>query len=54
MVRMKLIWCALITLKCSEELVGEQGQGWNIAKFLLAHERSGIAGIASLKRELST
>ena len=37
----------------SENLVGEEGQGWNIAKFLLAHERSGIAGIAALKRELS-
>ena len=35
-----------------ENLVGEEGQGWNIAKFLLAHERSGIAGIAALKREL--
>ena len=37
----------------AENLVGEQGQGWNIAKFLLAHERSGIAGIAALKRELA-
>ena len=37
----------------SENLVGEEGQGWNIAKFLLAHERSGIAGIAALKRELA-
>ncbi len=36
----------------AENLVGEEGQGWNIAKFLLAHERSGIAGIAALKREL--
>ena len=36
-----------------ENLVGEEGQGWNIAKFLLQHERSGIAGISSLKRELS-
>ncbi|MBV06636.1 MAG: pimeloyl-CoA dehydrogenase large subunit [Gammaproteobacteria bacterium] len=35
-----------------ENLVGKEGQGWNIAKFLLAHERSGIAGIAALKREL--
>ena len=35
-----------------ENLIGEEGQGWNIAKFLLAHERSGIAGIAALKREL--
>jgi len=36
-----------------ENLIGEEGQGWNIAKFLLMHERSGIAGISSLKRELS-
>ena len=36
-----------------ENLIGEEGQGWNIAKFLLAHERSGIAGIAALKRELN-
>ena len=33
-------------------LVGEEGFGWSIAKFLLAHERTGIAGIPSLKREL--
>ena len=36
-----------------ENIVGEVGQGWNIAKFLLMHERSGIAGISGLKRELS-
>ena len=36
----------------SENLIGEEGQGWNIAKFLLRHERTGIAGIAALKREL--
>jgi len=36
----------------SENLIGEEGQGWNIAKFLLMHERTGIAGIATLKREL--
>jgi alkylation response protein AidB-like acyl-CoA dehydrogenase len=34
-------------------LVGEEGQGWNIAKFLLMHERTGIAGLASMKRELN-
>ena len=33
-------------------IIGEEGQGWNIAKFLLMHERTGIAGIAALKREL--
>ena len=36
----------------SENLIGEEGQGWNMAKFLLMHERTGIAGIAALKREL--
>ena len=36
----------------SKNLIGEEGQGWNIAKFLLMHERTGIAGIAALKREL--
>tara|TARA_B100000700_G_scaffold328095_1_gene444750 strand:- start:3652 stop:4842 length:1191 start_codon:yes stop_codon:yes gene_type:complete len=35
-----------------ENLIGEEGQGWNIAKFLLMHERTGIAGISALKREL--
>lgn len=37
----------------TKNLIGEEGEGWNIAKFLLMHERSGIAGIAALKRELS-
>ena len=36
----------------SGNLIGEEGQGWNMAKFLLMHERTGIAGIAALKREL--
>ena len=36
----------------ADNLIGEEGQGWNIAKFLLMHERTGIAGIAALKREL--
>ena len=35
-----------------DNLIGDEGQGWNIAKFLLMHERTGIAGIAALKREL--
>ena len=35
-----------------ENLIGEEGQGWDIAKFLLMHERIGITGIAALKREL--
>ncbi len=35
-----------------ENLVGEEGRGWTYAKFLLAHERSGIAGVGASKREL--
>jgi alkylation response protein AidB-like acyl-CoA dehydrogenase len=30
--------------------VGEENKGWTYAKFLLAHERSGIAGVARSKR----
>ncbi len=33
-------------------LVGEEGKGWSCAKFLLSHERSGIAQVARWKREL--
>ncbi|MDX2234260.1 MAG: acyl-CoA dehydrogenase family protein [Hyphomonadaceae bacterium] len=33
-----------------ENLVGKENQGWTCAKFLLAHERSGIAGVARSKR----
>ena len=29
-----------------ENLIGEENMGWTYAKFLLAHERSGIAGVA--------
>jgi alkylation response protein AidB-like acyl-CoA dehydrogenase len=35
-----------------ENLVGEENRGWTYAKFLLAHERSGIAGVGASKREL--
>lgn len=35
-----------------ENLVGEEGRGWTYAKFLLSHERTGIAGIGASKREL--
>ena len=30
-----------------ENRVGEEGKGWTYAKGLLAHERSGLAGIQS-------
>lgn len=33
-----------------ENLVGQENQGWTCAKFLLAHERSGIAGVARSKK----
>lgn len=36
----------------AENLVGEEGRGWSIAKFLLSHERTGIAGVGHSKREL--
>lgn len=32
--------------------VGSEGQGWAIAKFLLGHERSNIAGVARSKQQL--
>ena len=35
-----------------ENLVGEEGRGWTYAKFLLSHERTGIAGVGASKREL--
>ena len=34
----------------AQNLVGEENKGWTYAKFLLAHERSGIAGVARSKR----
>ena len=38
----------------AENLIGEEGKGWTYAKFLLAHERFGIAGVANSKRSLNT
>jgi len=37
----------------TENLVGTEGRGWSIAKFLLSHERTGIAGVGASKRELA-
>jgi len=34
-------------------LVGREGQGWDIAKYLLTHERTSIAGVADCKAHLS-
>ncbi|MDO9179632.1 MAG: acyl-CoA dehydrogenase family protein [Agitococcus sp.] len=36
----------------TSNLVGAEGMGWTIAKFLLTHERTTIAGVADSKREL--
>jgi alkylation response protein AidB-like acyl-CoA dehydrogenase len=33
-----------------ENRIGEENKGWTVAKFLLGHERSGIAGVARSKR----
>jgi len=33
-------------------LVGQENKGWTYAKFLLGHERTGIAGVGRSKREL--
>ncbi|HEX3671068.1 MAG TPA: acyl-CoA dehydrogenase family protein [Candidatus Cybelea sp.] len=34
--------------------VGGEGEGWNIAKFLLEHERTGTAGIAGCRQQLES
>jgi len=36
------------------DLVGDEGKGWTYAKYLLGHERTGIAGVGASKRELAT
>jgi len=36
-----------------ENLIGEENNGWTYAKYLLGHERSGIAGIGHCHRELA-
>lgn len=36
-----------------ENLVGELNKGWTYGKFLLGHERTGIAGIGSCKQQLA-
>ena len=35
-----------------ENLIGEEGKGWTYAKYLLSHERSGIAQVARSKRQI--
>ena len=36
-----------------ENLVGEEGQGWTVAKYLLTHERTTIAGVADSQLNLA-
>ena len=36
----------------AKNVVGEVGEGWTVAKALLAHERTGIAGVADIKRTM--
>ena len=36
-----------------ENLIGEEGKGWTYAKFLLAHERFGIASVGASLRQLN-
>ena len=36
-----------------ENRVGEETKGWTYAKFLLVHERSGIAGVARSKKAVA-
>jgi alkylation response protein AidB-like acyl-CoA dehydrogenase len=36
-----------------ENLVGEENHGWTYAKYLLGHERTGIAAVGRSKRELA-
>ncbi len=36
----------------AKNVVGEIGKGWTVAKALLAHERTGIAGVADIKRTM--
>lgn len=36
-----------------EHLVGEENAGWTYAKYLLGHERTGIAGVGNCLRELN-
>ena len=37
----------------AENVVGEEGQGWTYAKFLLFHERSSIAGAPQMRRAVN-
>ena len=36
-----------------ENRIGEENQGWTYAKYLLTHERTNVANIGNLKRDLA-
>jgi alkylation response protein AidB-like acyl-CoA dehydrogenase len=36
-----------------ENLIGEENKGWTYAKFLLSHERAGIADVGSSKKQIA-
>jgi alkylation response protein AidB-like acyl-CoA dehydrogenase len=36
----------------ADQLVGEENKGWDYAKFLLAHERTGVAGVGLIKTRI--
>ena len=46
------VWLDAVRVPISQR-VGEENQGWTIAKYLLGHERSNIAGVGIAKRELT-
>lgn len=37
----------------ADDIVGEPGRGWDYAKYLLGHERTGIARVGQSKREIA-
>ena len=45
------VWLENVRVPVSN-LVGEENQGWTYAKYLLGHERTGIAGLGHCHREL--
>ncbi len=45
------VWLDRVRVPAAQ-LVGAENQGWSVAKYLLGHERSNIAGIGLVKREL--
>ncbi|WP_447577144.1 acyl-CoA dehydrogenase family protein [Achromobacter kerstersii] len=45
------VWLENVRVPVSD-LVGEENQGWTYAKYLLGHERTGIAGLGHCHREL--